>query len=69
MFDLFLFLFCSKLDEGADFKVLTAKDKLSGYKVGDEIPCFVSKVGWRSERLDAAGVSLDSKFTVFFSPV
>ncbi|XP_014822913.1 PREDICTED: protein RRP5 homolog [Poecilia mexicana] len=38
-----LTLIPSRLDPGVDFKPVTAKDKLSGYKAGDEITCFVSK--------------------------
>ncbi|KAG7486709.1 RRP5-like isoform X1 [Solea senegalensis] len=33
----------SKLDKSVDFKQVTVKDKVSSYKVGDEITCFVSK--------------------------
>ncbi|CAK6962864.1 protein RRP5 homolog [Scomber scombrus] len=38
-----LTLIPSKLDQSADFKVVTAKEKLSSYKVGEEMTCFVSK--------------------------
>ncbi|XP_054896895.1 protein RRP5 homolog [Poeciliopsis prolifica] len=38
-----LTLIPSRLDPGVDFKPVTAKDKLSGYKPGDEVTCFVSK--------------------------
>ncbi|XP_047221873.1 protein RRP5 homolog isoform X1 [Girardinichthys multiradiatus] len=38
-----LTLIPSQLDTGIDFKPVTAKDKLSSYKVGDEMTCFVSK--------------------------
>ncbi|XP_044047425.1 protein RRP5 homolog isoform X1 [Siniperca chuatsi] len=38
-----LTLIPSKLDESADFKPVTAKEKLNSYKLGEEITCFVSK--------------------------
>ncbi|XP_068581648.1 protein RRP5 homolog isoform X2 [Cebidichthys violaceus] len=38
-----LTLIPSKLDESEDFKAVSAKEKLSGYTVGEEITCFVSK--------------------------
>ncbi|XP_043970110.1 protein RRP5 homolog isoform X1 [Gambusia affinis] len=38
-----LTLIPSQLDPGVDFKPVTSKDKLAGYKPGDEITCFVSK--------------------------
>ncbi|KAF7663388.1 hypothetical protein LDENG_00211330 [Lucifuga dentata] len=38
-----LTLIPSKLDKSVEFKPVTAKEKLSSYKVGDEIRCFVSK--------------------------
>ncbi|XP_018520155.1 protein RRP5 homolog isoform X2 [Lates calcarifer] len=38
-----LTLIPSKLDKSADFKSVTAKEKLNSYKVGEEITCFVSK--------------------------
>uniref|UniRef100_A0A3B5AQX1 Programmed cell death 11 n=1 Tax=Stegastes partitus TaxID=144197 RepID=A0A3B5AQX1_9TELE len=38
-----LTLIPSKLDKSVDFKPVTAKEKLSSYKVGEEITCFVSK--------------------------
>lgn len=42
----FCFSPCSRLDPGVDFKPVTAKNKLAGYKPGDEITCFVSKVSF-----------------------
>ncbi|XP_042288538.1 protein RRP5 homolog isoform X1 [Thunnus maccoyii] len=38
-----LTLIPSKLDQSVDFKTVTAKEKLSSYKVGEDITCFVSK--------------------------
>ncbi|XP_030586460.1 protein RRP5 homolog isoform X2 [Archocentrus centrarchus] len=38
-----LTLIPSKLNESVDLKPVTAKEKLSNYKVGEEITCFVSK--------------------------
>ncbi|XP_028264311.1 protein RRP5 homolog isoform X2 [Parambassis ranga] len=38
-----LTLIPSKLNESADFKAVTAKEKLSSYKVGEDLTCFVSK--------------------------
>lgn len=40
----YFFSLCSKLDGNTEFKSVTAKEKLNGYKVGEEITCFVSKV-------------------------
>lgn len=45
IFNVSLYVFLlSKLDQSVDFKEVTAKEKLSSYKVGEEITCFVSKV-------------------------
>lgn len=45
--DMFLCrFFCSKLDTSVNFKPVAAKDKIKSYEVGDEITCFVSKVGF-----------------------
>lgn len=38
-----LTLIPSKLDQSVDFKTVSAKEKLSSYKVGEDITCFVSK--------------------------
>ncbi|XP_070711893.1 protein RRP5 homolog isoform X2 [Pempheris klunzingeri] len=38
-----LTLIPSKLDDGADFKPVTTKEKLNSFKVGEEMTCFVSK--------------------------
>nr|XP_020451870.1 protein RRP5 homolog [Monopterus albus] len=38
-----LTLIPSKLDNSLDFKAVSVEEKLNGYKVGEEIMCFVSK--------------------------
>nr|XP_046261090.1 protein RRP5 homolog [Scatophagus argus] len=38
-----LTLIPSKLNKSSDFKSVTRKEKLNGYKVGEEVTCFVSK--------------------------
>ncbi|KAG8015141.1 Protein RRP5-like protein [Nibea albiflora] len=47
-----LTLIRSKLDKSTDLKPVTPKDKLSSYKVGEEITCFVSKFNPEKKSLE-----------------
>ncbi|XP_076584082.1 protein RRP5 homolog isoform X2 [Chaetodon auriga] len=48
-----LTLIPSKVDKsGADFKPVPAKEKLKGYKVGEELTCFVSKFNPKRKSLE-----------------
>ncbi|XP_034043197.1 protein RRP5 homolog [Thalassophryne amazonica] len=42
----------SKLDKSVDFKQTTTKEKLSSYKVGEEIICFISKFNSEKKSLE-----------------
>ncbi|XP_037329147.2 protein RRP5 homolog [Pungitius pungitius] len=47
-----LTLIPSKLDENKDFKPVSAKEKINGYTVGEEIKCFVSKFNPKKKTLE-----------------